>query len=249
MAVSFTSATASSGKNGTASSFTFTSYAVSGTNPAVLVKIVLLSPVGANVTVTNVAASAGLTAASIAEVKALQADGGPAEGTFVSIWKVVAPSGTGTITVTLSGSTPYQAVAELWANCDQTDPAPAADAVATTTITNPLTVTPTNLTANDAASGMAGNGNTGDGPDFDQTETYKDNTTNVNASGGYHLGTGAVSCTWGSPAGCDVLVGVRLVVAETVIVPTLPWLPQTHVVRGRLLNTIPSGFDPGTGIS
>lgn len=213
MAVAFTSATASSGKNGTAASFTFTSFAVSGTNPAVLVKVALYSPTATPKTVSSVGVSAGLSAASVTEIKTVQNDAG-ADGTFISIWKLVAPSGTGTITVTLSASCPYQAVAELYSGCDQTDPSPLADAVTATGNTpNPLTVTPTNLTADDAASGFAANGGNGDAPDFDQTETYKDNTTNVNASGGYHLGTGAISCTWGSAGGADSFVAVRLVAA------------------------------------
>lgn len=218
MAVAYTNGSASSGKNGTAGSFTFTSVAVSGSNPAIIVKIALVSPPSpGNFTVTNVACSAGLSG-TCTEVKNVQIDaGGP--GTFLSTWKIVAPSGTGTITVTLSGSTPYQAVYELWSGTDQTDPSPNVDAVTATGVTNPLTATPANLTANDAASGIGANGLDGDAPNFDQTDTYLDNTTNVNCSAGYHLGTGAVSCTWGSVSSVDAFLAVRVKAAGAAAAP------------------------------
>lgn len=211
MAVAFTSDTDKT--PATASSFTYTSFAVSGTNPVILVCIALFSPGTGTFTVSSVVVSAGLTAGTPVEVKNIQTSAG-ANGTFISIWAIPAPSGTGTITVTLSGSTAYQSNAILMSGADQTTPCPAADAASTSGVTNPLSVTPANLTANDAAVGMGGNGNDGDAPTFQQTQTFNNNTTSINAAGGYHLGTGAVSVNWGTASSIDSLVGVRVAAAS-----------------------------------
>ena len=191
----------------TGSSFTYTSFAVSGTNPVIIVLIALDA---ATEVVNSVAVSAGLSAGTPVEVKALRSSSGLSK-TYVSIWAIPAPTGTGTITVTLSGSVPYQSNAILLSGADQTTPCPTGDAVTATGATNPLSVTPTNLTANDAAVGAGANAEDGDAPSWDQTSTFNNNTTAVNMAGGYHLGTGAVSCTWGIAAGTDVIIGVRVV--------------------------------------
>lgn len=190
----------------TAASFTFTSYAISGTNPVVVLLIALAGTIAAE-TVSSVAVSAGLTAGTPVEVKKLQTSA----SVIVSIWCIPAPTGTGTITVTLSASLAYQANAILMQGADQTTPCPLADGVTAAGITNPLTVTPTNLTANDAAVGAGGNAGAGDAPTFNQTQTFNDNTSAVNMAGGYHLGTGAVTVTWGTPDAVDTLVGIRVV--------------------------------------
>src|SRR6187549_1089896 len=125
----------------TGSSFTYTSFAVSGTNPVILVCIALDSTTA---TVSSVACSAGLTSGTPVEVKTQRSTGGNT-ATWVSIWAIPAPSGTGTITVTLSASVPWQSNAILLSGADQTTPCPGADAGSASGSTpSPLSVTPAN---------------------------------------------------------------------------------------------------------
>lgn len=212
--VAFVSASASSGKNGTASSYTFTSFAVSGTHPVIVVCQALNS---ASVTGSSVACSAGLTGTG-SLIKAQRSGAGDdVTVSYVEIWAIPAPTGSsGTITVTNSGSAAFQALAMVFSGADQTTPCPTGDATSaksTSSGPNPLSVTPSNLTANDAAVIFGCDTAFGDNPHCDQTEKYADNTTTVNAAGGYHLGTGAVSITWGvftGRSGEDVVVAVRI---------------------------------------
>lgn len=207
MAVSYTSDTDKTPATGT--SIAYTSFAVSGTNPVILLLIALNS---ATATVSSVVLSAGLTGGTLVEVITIRNTQG-ANNTYLSIWAIPAPTGTGTITATLSASVPWQSNAILMAGADQTTPCPGADAVTATGVTNPLTVTPANLTANDAAVGIGANGNDGDAPTFNQTQTFNNNTTTINAAAGYHLGTGAVTVTWGTPSSVDAMAAVRVAAA------------------------------------
>src|SRR3990167_5047031 len=84
----------------TGSSFTYTSFAITGTNPVLLVLIGLDSTTA---TVSSVVLSAGLSGGTPVEVKTQRKD-----RMYGSIWAVPAPTGTGTITVTLSASVPWQ---------------------------------------------------------------------------------------------------------------------------------------------
>lgn len=137
--------------------------------------------------------------------------------TRVSIWCIPAPvQGQGTVSIGLSASEPHQAVVAMFEHADQgaigasTGPCPTGDAATASGVTNPLTVTPTNLVAADAVFGLGANAQAGDSPNWNQTQLLKNNTTLVNASGGYHLGTGAVSVTWGTPNAVDALAAVRI---------------------------------------
>lgn len=217
MGVAYVSDADSTGPGSTVTSFAFTSYAISGTNPAVAIGIGLSDN---TISVSSVVCSAGLTCADQGNgannglgVVAQNAAG--SNNTRVEIWSLAAPSGTGTITVTFSGAVQYQANALLFSGADQATPCPAADATGTTGATNPLSVTPANLTANDAVVGFGANANDGDAPTFQQTQTFNNNTTIINAAGGYHLGTGAVSVSWGSPVAIDVMVAARVVAAAS----------------------------------
>jgi hypothetical protein len=207
----------------TAASFTYPSFAVSGTNPVILVLTAVNTVAGA--TVTNVAVSAGLsgTPAAVIAVANTLVSG----TTYVSVWAIAAPSGTGTITVTLSASAAYQSNAILFQGADQTTPCPGADAVSAQGATNPLSVTPANLTANDAAVGIGSNATDGDAPTWNQTQTFNNNSTSVNAAAGYHLGTGAVTVTWGSPVAADLLAAVRIAATAAVVTPPTRRLTQS----------------------
>src|SRR3990167_1249492 len=211
MAVGYTSDTDKTPATG--SSFTYTSFVVSGTNPVIVVLIGLNSTTA---TVSSVAVSAGLPSGTPVEIAAVRNTQG-ANGTYVSIWVLPAPSGTGTITVTLSASVAWQSTAILLSGADQTTPGQAGDTVSATGDTpDPLVVTPANLTANDASVGLGANASAGDDPQFGGTgavQTFYNNGTSINASGGYKLGTGSINCNWGVPAPESLLVGARIIAA------------------------------------
>jgi hypothetical protein len=221
----------------TGTSIAYTSFAVSGTNP-VIVLIIAYYDAATTTTVSGVAVSAGLTAGTPVEVVFRRCTAN--SGTAVSIWAIPAPSGTGTITATLSASVPWQSNAILLQGADQTTPCPTGDAASTDNAggaTNPLSVTPANLTANDAAVGGGANGNGGDAPTFNQTETFNNNTSIVNLAAGYHLGTGAVTVTWGSQDAVDTLAAVRVVASAggTTLEPGLGSVPFTGRVPDVLV--------------
>jgi hypothetical protein len=182
----------------------FTSFAVSGTNPAIIIAAAMRADTG-SLSVASIVLSAGLSGGTPVLTKT-QTNG----TTRAEIWSIPAPSGTGTITVTYTGSGEHQCCAVLMNNCDQTTPCPSADAAATTGSTSPLSITPANLTANDAVVYMACQSVSGDSPHVGTNEIFFGNSTNVNASVGYRLGTGSVSATWSLTYTTEVLVGVRV---------------------------------------
>ena len=199
-AVAFGSSSNIAGATG--SSATSASWAISGSN---LVIVVYVSINSLTATISSVTWSLGSgTPVSIKEVIA--------DTSRTAIWAIPAPtSGTGTYTVTLSASVPHQIGANYFTGADQTTPCPAGDAASAGGITpNPLTVSPTNLTANDARVGVGALSTLGDDPRISLTETKYENTTSVNMSAGYSLGTGTVSCTFGSAWNADTLVGARV---------------------------------------
>src|SRR4029434_5247064 len=103
----------------TAASITYSSFAVSGTDPVILVLTAVNKIGGVPVRHVSVSACLSGTPASIIA----QSDG--SNSTYVSIWAIAAPSGTGTITVTLSGSAAYQSHALLMQGAHQTPACPA----------------------------------------------------------------------------------------------------------------------------
>ena len=187
---------------GTAASVTSASWAIFGTNLAIIVYIGINS---LTVTISSVTWSLGSgTPVSVKELL----NG----ANRTAIWAIPAPtSGTGTYTVTFSASVDFNVAANYFTGADQTTPCPAGDAVSTSGITpNPLTVSPTNLTANDARVGVGTNNAPGDDPRISLTESYYQDSGNVNMSAGYALGTGTVSCTWGFATTSDTSVGARV---------------------------------------
>jgi hypothetical protein len=218
---------------------TSSSWTISGSELGIFVKIAIADSSHA-VTVTAVTWSLG--------------SGTPVEvfthriaDTYASIWAIPAPTaGSGTYSVTFSGSVQYQIAANYFTGCHQTTPG-TDGAFADGATPDPLSVTPANLTANDAAVGIGANANGGDAPVIQQTETYNDNSTNVNASAGYHLGTGAITCRWNNGAGTsavDALIAVRIAAAsggggETITMDK--WCPQATPNRRRVATAIASG--------
>lgn len=182
----------------------FTSFAVSGTNPTIII-VAAINSITASV--SSVVLSAGLTGGTPYLVKQQHSVAG---ATTMEIWAIPAPAGTGTITVSYSSSLNHQCNAILMQGADQTTPAIIAEAAATTGSVSPLSVTPSNLTANDAVVyGGAIDG--GDGPiAISGTETFNGNSTNVNMAAGYRLGTGSVSVTFNVTTTSEVMIGVRV---------------------------------------
>lgn len=218
MAVTVTSTTGKTPATG--SSFTYTSFAITGSNPAVVIMVALSSDTA---TVSSVACSAGLTCADGGaganngfELGNLRSSSGDTPVTYVSAWVLVNPSGTGTITVTLSASSAWQSAAFLCAGAHASTPCPTgAGNVGTATgiSPNPLTITLGNLTTGEIGIGIGAQSTTGDDPAVGPTETFSDNTTNVNFSVGYRSDAGAVTCTWSSASSNDSLLVVRVVAA------------------------------------
>jgi len=200
----------------TSATITYSSFAVSGSNPVIVVAVALKS---ATATVSSVVCSAGLTSGTPVEIKNFRGGTGDVLTTFGSIWVIPAPVGTGTITVNLSASVPWQSNAILFSGADQTTPRSSGDAVTLQSLStdpspNTLTVTPTNLTANDAAVIIGVSTSFGTITGVQQTVTYTDGGTDPNASVGYHLGTGSVSCLWSAFTGRqgeEVVVAIRLI--------------------------------------
>lgn len=186
---------------GTAISSNVTAFAVSGTNPVVVVGIAFEH---ATATVASVVCGGGLTSSTPVEVKTVRN-----VATFESIWAIPAPTGTGTITVTFSASVLFRVNYILMQDAHQTTPCPTADAVSSVAATNPNNLTPANLTANDASVGIGANTAGGDAPVFTPNETINDNSGTINCAGGYKLGTGAVTVTWGVVAD-NAMLAVRV---------------------------------------
>ena len=218
MAVGYTSDTDQT--PATSSSIVYTSFAVSGTNPVILLLIGLNS---ATATVSSVVLSAGLSGGTPVEFTLRN------DTTYLSLWCIPAPTGTGTITATLSASVDWQSNAILMSGADQTTPCPSGagnTGTATGEATNPLVITLGNLTANDAAVGFGANTLAGDHPDWMNNgdaasgDTFFNNSTNVNMAGGYRLGTGDVSMNWVATSGTDSFLAVRVVAAAGGAGPT-----------------------------
>ena len=135
------------------------------------------------------------------------------------IWVIPAPvSGTGTFTVTLSGATDYQISADLFSGAHQTNPCPSADA---DTDNNgaasggpALTLTPTNVAAEDAMGATTTHTQTGDSAGWTTgTTSYEDNTTATNTLTGYRLATGSMTSAALSSGGGARLIGLATRVA------------------------------------
>lgn len=209
MSVAFTSDVDKTPATGT--SFTYTSFAVTGTNPVILVLIALSSTTA---TVSGVAVSAGLTAGTPVEVKT-QRNTSSGGTTYVSVWAIPAPAGTGTITVTLSDSVPWQSNAVLLSGANQATPCPLSDAVSgITDNAATISLTPTNVTADDASIGAGANTLAGDATTYTPNQTFLNATTAINMTAGYRIGIGSVVAGWADNNGIKAAVAVRVAAAS-----------------------------------
>lgn len=179
-------------------------------NPCILVAIGIFAD-GVSVSSLTITGFGGTAAL----VKTITLSGGT--DMTLEIWKITAPTANtaGTVQVNFSGSCYFMGSVQGWSGAHQTDPCPAADAVTDISATDPRTVTPGNLTANDA-SFVAGQNRAG-GQDFDTpspNSLYLDNAgagDNAFATG-YNTGTSGV--TFGVTAtGTYITNGVRVVAA------------------------------------
>lgn len=233
MAVQLTSTTASSGTNGNGTSVAFTGFAVSGTNPVIMIVVGMDN----SRNISSVVLSAGLTGGT--PVECINVDSG--DFARVVIYAIPAPSGTGTITINFTLASDYQAHVLLFANAHQTTPCPtgAGNAEGLSGTGTPKSITLANLAAGEAAVGVGANVTAGDAPTFTGTaETYNDNSTSVNMAAGYRLGAGAVSVNWGSDTSRKAFAAARIVAAPAAggsVGPLIGgMLTEPHLIKGRL---------------
>lgn len=209
---------------------TSASWALSGSN---LVIVVHISLVDAAATVDAVSWSLG--SGTTSQVASLR----NSDNCLHAIWVIPAPTaGSGTYTVTLSASVPYQITADYFTGADPTTPCPTGDAVTAGSATEatPSTLTPTNLTANDASSGGAGSVSqnpTGVSP----SQTYLDSTTAINAQAGYATGTTGVTFNYDATQSSSKVV-VRIVAAAAIENPGIVSVSKSHGQR-------PAPYKPG----
>jgi len=174
----------------TNSTFTSGSMTVSGSNPVIIISVGLDSTTA---TVSSVSWSLG--SGTAVEVKNQRNN-----TSFASVWAIPAPAaGSGTYTVNLSASVPYQIDAALFTGAHQITPCPLSDAVSTTASGGTgaaLSLTPTNVSANDASFGAASNTISGDVNSFAPNQIFLDDTTTVNFMDGYRIGVGSVTANF-----------------------------------------------------
>jgi hypothetical protein len=173
------------------------------TNPGVIVHVALKS---ATADVSSITTSSGL--GSISGVKIAERR---TSDCYVTTWKITAPtaSGSGTATVNLSASVPYQIFFEVFSDCDQSDLSPNGDAVTDTdpSAYSSKTLTPTNLGASDCACGASANTIGGNPSGVTPNQRYLSSSTGVNLQGGDATGTTGVTLSGdnGSPANCSYI--------------------------------------------
>lgn len=164
------------------------SITVSGANPVLLIGFQYSASADRSVNVTF--GGTGTVALAI------HVDG-PGTGDTIPrgyIYCVKAPSGSGVVSAT-SPSDPYNAAqltVALFNGAHQTDPCPTGDAQSSTSNATSITVTPTNLTAEDASFGCDGHTVAGDCNGVTPNQIYLDSTTAINAQTGYRNGTGGI---------------------------------------------------------
>lgn len=178
------SLTPANGTGGTSSSWT-----ISGSNLYIEVQIAYNSD---TVTVTGVSWSlgSGTTGEIVSAVNT---------GTMrTCTWRIPAPTaGAGTYTVTLSAAVDYQISANYYTGVDQSNPSPSADAVGNSPGVHDgvaVTLSPSNVGANDAMSMQMSHVAAGDSAGWDVgTTAYENNTTAVNMLTGYRLAAGSMT--------------------------------------------------------
>jgi hypothetical protein len=174
----------------TGTSVTTGSISTDATNPVLVVHVGLNS---ATVTVTSITTTGfgGATGTSIVSHRSSLVT-----TSYITTWCIPAPTAgtSGTVTVNFSASVAYQVFVTAFNNADQTTPCPSGDAVSAESDTNGgVTLTPTNLTANDASSGGAANTVRGNPTSVTPNQRYLNSSTGVNLEGGDATGTTGVT--------------------------------------------------------
>lgn len=179
---------------------------VSGTNPAILVPVVILDATG---TVSSITWSLG----SGTPYLVVSARGGSGNSTYSAIWVVPAPTGgAGTITINMSGSIVWAGAADLWTGCDQTTPCPTAagDTASDITSTQVVTLTPTNLTASDGCF-LCGANSSANITSVTPNQTLVNNAGSIDIGSGYNTGGSGTTITMSSSADAFSRVAARIV--------------------------------------
>lgn len=192
MAVAF--GTVKSATPATGSTFTSSSWTISGSNLVIVISIGLQT---SNATVTGVSWSLG--SGTAAQIKHTQTANGTAIDCAHDVWAIPAPvAGSGTFTVNLSASVPYQITADYFTGADQTTPCPVADAMTiqidSYSGSGAFTFNPTNVGANDGVYASMSHTAAGDSNGWTTgTSDFEDKTTAVNTTAAHNLGA-AVTC-------------------------------------------------------
>lgn len=145
----------------------------------------------------------------------------------VFIWAIPAPTaGSGTLTVTLSGSCPWQISASYFTGADQTTPGVIASVATSNSTAASVALTATGLTANDADVGAATNSLVGDITGITPNQTFLNQSTTINLGCGYALGNTAVTFA-GAGRGTSTNIVARIQAATAVA-------PRTATVTAAL---------------
>lgn len=237
MAVAYSGTHESNKNNGAGSSFTSSNaLTIAGSNPAVVILIALNS---ATAVVTSVTVDGTLTG-TIAE-KGTHRNG----TTYLSIWTIAGPAGSGHIIVTPSASVELDFDAMLMTGADQTTPLATGDiAYADGAGVTTLTASAANLTANDATVALAGLSVAGDVISMGPNQVEIGTSTAINYLTGYRIGTGDCTATFASTtgssklafAGCRVAQtassgGVAVTAAPIVVGRPFPYAPGAQIRR------------------
>lgn len=221
MAVAFGSTRSITPATGTGN--TSSSWSVTGTD---LLIVVYIGMADVSATVSSVSWSLG--SGTAVQVGSSRLGG---DNAFGAVWAIPAPSsGSGTYTVSLSASVPYQISADYFTGCDQTTPCPSGDIDTDTGdgAGSAITWTPANVGASDASAVCYAHTTTGDTTGLSAgTLTYESNSTAVNMLSGYRLASNTITASAMS-GGSGTKVGSVAVhiVASTVAEIVVPYRPR-----------------------
>lgn len=212
-AVTYAGEHESNRNNGSGSSFVSTNpMPISGTRPCVAVLIALNS---ATVTVSSVTFGGTGTPVEVATHR---------NGTtYLSIWSIPSPSGTGSITVTPSSAVELDFDALLFNDCDPTTPIAGGDVTyADGAAVSSLTSHANNLTANDATAGLAGLSVAGDVSSMSPNQVEIGTSTGINYLTGYATGTSDCTANFASTTGSSKLSFAAVRIAQTASAAATP---------------------------
>lgn len=180
------------------------SWTISGTHPTIVVAIGYQD---ASITVSSVTWSLGGTG-----VQGKLIRGGSGVNDTTAIWCIPAPTtGTGTLTVTLSGAPAgnYTWSGDAFTGADQTTPCPTGNAVSNISASSSYTMTPSGLTSSDAAYAVGVDAS--DCITVTPNQTLNDCATSIATNAGYNTGTGSVTITFTQANDSKSSVAVRIV--------------------------------------